>query len=228
MAKRRIQDRSVVFLFRPKRDGEEDGSCRVSVQREKNDQYGEPLCELENYSQFSDDKECPWLISSMSPDDVNFGDQLRYNRFRSKEEAANFAYLLRTWWRQTVESQPIPDDAAFYLGRRADTLRNEEQHLLGRLMDVAHEKYQLNQLAKKYGIRHVEWRTDDSDPEKAVRDLLEFKVHVGKRNKRQEVPLFSEAALYELLGKEDARSVLALLKRVCVKVAPNVTEELHL
>jgi hypothetical protein len=50
--------------------------------------------------------------------------------------------------------------------------------------------------------------------EKAFRALIEFVPEVLIEGVEPKTPFFSEAWLYELLGKEDARTILCLLRQV--------------
>lgn len=217
MISRKTRSGDPHFIFSSQREG--DKVFRVSVARKKSDEYGEYLCDLSDLTAHTENKERPWFISSTGFSGVSYGDQLRYLRFSNREEAAMFMYVLKNKVAETVDSSPLSEDLMRYLSQRAETLHEEEKRLLASFFNIRTEQKQLLMFAKKYGVREVLWRTEHTDQEKAVLALLNFKIHVGKK----EVPFVSEAALYELIGKEDARTALALIEKICAILAPNIS-----
>jgi hypothetical protein len=197
----------------------EEKVFRVSVAKKKNDEYGDYLCDISNLSAHTDKKERPWIISSTGFSGISYENQLRYLRFSSREEAATFMYVLKNKVAETVDRNPLTEELMRYLSQRAETLHEEEKKLLTDFFRIRVEQHQLLMFAKKYGVREVLWRTEHTDQEKAVSALLDFKIHVDK----EEVLFVSETALYKLIGKEDARTVLALIKNLCNMLAPNVS-----
>ena len=99
-------------------------------------------------------------------------------------------------------------------------MRDEERNVLSRLLDIRIERFGLRKLAEKHNLENIVWQTDDSDKEKVVRDLLQFSLSGG------DIPLISETCLYDLIGKEDARTFISLLQNALNFVAPNVTQEM--
>lgn len=139
-------------------------------------------------------------------------------KFKTKEEAADFLYLLHTTSEKYKESNPLPDDIRTYLVNRANTLYNEKQNILRMLYSIQAEQQFLTKLAEQNKIERILWSTDSSDIKTTIEKLLDFKIKI----KKKEVQLFSEAALYHLIGKDDARTVLALLRNVVSIAAPDI------
>jgi hypothetical protein len=140
--------------------------------------------------------------------------------FDEKEKAAH--YLWSMW--KSVEKirveNPLPEDVVQYLSQRSSSLREEERNILSRLLDIRIERFGLRKIAEKQNLQNIVWQTDDCDKEKVVRDLLKFSLQ------GQDAPLISETCLYDLIGKEDARTLMSLLQNALNFVAPNVTQEM--
>lgn len=205
--------RNVTLLFRPYREGDNHHYI-ISVAREKDDEYGERLCEINSH-----DGKSFW-ISRTDPED--YGKNINSLRFPDKEQAAAFFYHLRERCRQIATNSPLPEDVMHYLTDRARGLRQEEQRLLGQFLNIRFERASLRKFGEKNQIEAIQWITDDTDEEAAVKKLLTFEVS----HKRKRIPLFSETVLYERFGKEDARTILALLEKVCNFVAPHITSQI--
>lgn len=150
---------------------------------------------------------------------------LKRLKFPTKEVAADALYTIRKTVDAITSATPLPETVMQFLEREADQLRREQQEIEGRLLHVRGKQAWLLEIAKTYGVERIKWSTKDSDAEAVVRKLLEFTLEFGKK-KVTEHPFFSEATLYELIGKEDARSVLALLKQVVGFVSPSKATEL--
>ena len=71
---------------------------------------------------------------------------------------------------------------------------------------------------------------DIPEPSGAIKELLEFYIYsLPKRDSKDrlrwvpnkdEIPFFSETGLYDLIGKEDARTILCLLRRLVSEIDP--------
>lgn len=187
----------------------------VRVKRQPVDDYGEPLCTVVRYAGHK------WRITETHPPD--YKEQVSMMQFQDKEAAARYFLAVKRGVEQIVEAHPLPEDVARYLYERAKALREEEQHLKSRMLDIRGEKWDLNRFADRNQIQRVLWATEDSDTELAVRRLLEFNVTITIDGVTESVPLFCERATYELLGKEDGRTLLALVGKVCNMIAPGTS-----
>ncbi len=98
------------------------------------------------------------------------------------------------------------------LHKRMQELRSESTLLH---YDVAQFEYYFSSMQKLLGesgkdkLKNIWSLKSESDP---YEDLKGLKV----KHKGKEVTLFSESYLYETIGKEDARTVLALLNSIYV------------
>ena len=74
---------------------------------------------------------------------------------------------------------------------------------------------------------------------KAIRELVRFKVdsppqwprkavygREGYEKGDENAPFFTEAFLYNLIGKEDARSLLGIVRELCMGVGLNLDKEI--
>lgn len=143
--------------------------------------------------------------------------------FDTKEVAAAVAYTVIQTAKEAVEERPLPGDIVDYLNGRARILSEERRSLESRFININIEMHELREFAKKNKIKEVIWRTDDVDGHKVVNDIKKLEVMVKDDGKMVEVPFFSETALYNLIGKDQARSVLALFDRLCKMVAPSLS-----
>ena len=181
------------------------------------DLYGRQLCTVADHR-----GDGQWRITETTP--TEYSEDVRFLRFTSREAAAGFFLALHRRVEEINKSRPLPEDVTQYLKDRARHLSDEEHEALMTLQRVRGERYDLLRFARRNQLPDLVWRTEDSDPERVVRNLLSFTVH-GLEEGR-EVPFFSETNLYPLLGKEDARTLRSRLGAVCRRVAANITEEL--
>jgi len=140
--------------------------------------------------------------------------------FDQMEEAAYYLWSVLKMVKKFHSGNPLSEDVSQYLGQRSRSLRDEERNILSRLLDIRIERFGLRKIAEKYNLENIVWQTDDCDKEKVVRDLLKFSLSEG------DVPLISETCLYDLIGKDDARTFMSLLQKALSFVAPNVTQEM--
>jgi len=66
----------------------------------------------------------------------------------------------------------------------------------------------------------LNWHEDDAKSGSSINELLNFK------REGEDVPFFSEAGLYDLVGKEDARSILSHLRAVLKDHAPDRCDDI--
>lgn len=206
------------FIFRKVYEDTE-GYYDVSVARDDDDKYGVNLGRVRFYDH---KKPGYWIIRETSPE--NLSEHLEAEKFDTKEKAALFAYEVHRRAEEYRTSKPLPDDVCHYLAGRAEELQKELQELRRRFFEIQIERCFLRKLGDRNQISRVMWNTNDSDNAKLVRDLLDFEVYVEAEERS--VPFISEAALYNLIGKEDARTALALIHKICEAVAPDVMDEI--
>lgn len=222
MAKAKAKNNGPVFEWKPKHGKDDDSfyEAYVITSEEGGEEYSDRLGVLYRQEAYGKVPES-WRWHEVRTSDIL--PYVNYINFPTKEVATNFLYffLLRT--KAYCDEHPLPKSVEGYLVDRAEFLRKEEQKLLGDFLQIRSERYRLKKFAEENRIQEVEWRTDDADSEAVVRKLLDFEVFV--KQEKRDVPLFSETALYNLIGKEDARTVRSLLKSVITCVAPNMAYE---
>lgn len=104
---------------------------------------------------------------------------------------------------------PVPktlNDAIERTERKARDLEKTARDLCFTVNSLNHD---LRGLRKAAGMPPLIWREDD-----LITQLDSFATQGGEH------PFFSESTLYDLLGKEDARSVLALIAQVKRRLDP--------
>jgi hypothetical protein len=142
-------------------------------------------------------------------------------KFNTKEEAYNFVTYTHATVKHHIETSPLPEVAQRYFTDRARALSEETAAHISALHNLQNQKYQLLKLIKQFGVEHAAFYIDDSDLGKAVKNLLEFKVyHKSSEGESKEINFFSEVVLYDLVGKEDARTILVLLKKLIKIINP--------
>lgn len=226
------------YFLKPQYDHQDPPtSWDVRIQKEPDDKYGDPLCSVSYY----DMRGGYWCITGTYPSD--FSEDVRYATFPDRNMAISFYYLLRTRVEATAKAHPLPDDVNRYLERRAGQLREELKAAVSVFHRIRQEQWQLNKFASEYGIQRVEWQTDDASPESAARKLLETTFTFPNPTKTPEETDFSadfmpdgqdgpwvEANLinmiYALGGKEQGRTIRALLENVLTHLDPSLVSEL--
>jgi len=74
-------------------------------------------------------------------------------------------------------------------------------------------------IVKDNGLKDIIRPYTVTDGARMVKDLYKAKITV--KGEKEEVPFFSETALYELVGKDTARYILAAVRDVARALAPN-------
>lgn len=156
-----------------------------------------------------------WYISSHSSVEMEFPHDAR---FETKEAAFNFVVMVRKAYLAEIKRVPLNETATRYIVDKARSLGDRTKAVISDLHDLRNEKWSLLVLARECGIKDAEVYIDDTDVGEAIDDILKFEYNGH--------PFFSEACLYELIGKEDARTVLALLKRLLKSIGSEKTIEL--
>lgn len=181
------------------------------------DELSKELCILSH-----DESTNQWMFVKTEPHDILTS--VRQMKFDSQEAAANFLLAVQKCARNFQKEHPWPEDLQHYLINQTYDLITEYQQCCSRLRAIRNQLEQLRKFGIDGNIDSVTYATNDFDKDEIVKSLLEFTVFVEK----QEVPFVSEAALYPLLGKEDARTALALMKRICEALSPQIVIEKHL
>jgi len=167
------------------------------------DEYGEYLCDLEHFQK-------RWRIRLRGGEILP--ESIQRMGFNEREDAAQFYLAFKLNVAEETAKHPLPEDVTNYIERRSRDIREEAKDLSDRLHSVVMEQRSLRYLAEQYNLQRVMWETEEADDKEAVKDLLEFKIG--------DVPFFSEAYLYDAIGKEDARTVLALVRNLVRLVDP--------
>jgi hypothetical protein len=139
-------------------------------------------------------------------------------RFPNKEQALQFVVMVRQAYLAEIKRVPLTENARRYIEMRARTLRERTAALISQLYDVRNEKWELLILAREAGVEEATHYIDDSDLGAAINALLEYKYG--------EHPFFSESCLYELIGKDAARSILGMMERLFAIVKPEKAIEI--
>lgn len=200
-------------------NGQNSFDAKVSVKIDDEDTYGEYLGKIVKSHTGEE-----WRWVETRPEEL-----LTYVRniiLPTEEIAASFLYAIKQRSDAYCKAHPIPQDLSQYLERKARDLQEIDQKLLHQFWEVRNDRYMLHKFAERYGMERIQWYTEGSDKEETVKRLLEFSVFVEDEGENKEVPFFSEVALYNLIGKEDARTVLSLVKDLCNSLAPNVAADI--
>lgn len=210
------------FIFKEEDIGK---SIKVYLGKESQENY---VCNVRKYSSYKGNKgyygiDNYSMSSSRGADDYFrqlSGVPLKFN---TKEEAANFAYNFNKTVKETIDTKPLSQDVMSYLKTRARDLAREKQELMSNFVRIDNELYLLEQLGKKYNVEGLLCAIESNLNSDCVEKLLDFKVYVDNEGV---VPFFSEVSLYSLIGKENARTVLALLSNVISKIDPSKANHL--
>lgn len=196
------------FIIKPKYDAKDTSFFTVAVASDAKDEYGRKLGELYKDKPY-------WRIYA-----TELGAILPFVKhvpFESDAAAANYLWAVIQGCEKITEARPLPTDLERYLEDRARSLREEEQAILSRFFNIRMEQHDLRRFAKDNALPKVDFYTEHTDEAAAVHRLLTF------CREGHEEPFFSEASLYDLVGKEDARTLIALVTKVCDCIAPNLS-----
>jgi len=103
----------------------------------------------------------------------------------------------------------LPEDVERWIIIRAREIHEERQ----RARSLLDEQRGILKLAKKYGIKTAEFMCEESDDDLTIRHAREFCLE------GDDIPFFCEMKLYDLLGKEDARTVLAIVDQLIRQIS---------
>jgi hypothetical protein len=134
-------------------------------------------------------------------------------RFETFEKAAQFLWNVTFAANMCRAKIPVTNEVLDYVRREGEDLRRQADAVRSMAMNVYHKQQTLRHMAKSLGIDGIAWEIGEDDD---VRKLADFKVlHDG-----EEIPFFSEAYLYETIGKEEARTLRSLMRTFITKIDP--------
>jgi hypothetical protein len=154
-----------------------------------------------------------WYISSYSTNAETEMELPQNLRFNDKDTAFNFVIMVRKAYLSEIARRPLTEAANEYITLQARSLRERTKNTISTLHELQREKWSLLKLARQCGVEEATFYVDDSDLGKAIQELTEYKYN--------DTTFFSEACLYDLIGKDSARSVLCLLEQLLLLVAPD-------
>lgn len=186
----------------------------------ESDNYGYPSCQIKKRSNGK------FVIIETNPD--YYLEYVQNVSFESPENAGKFLVGLYERINSFLDKNPLPENVRCYLNAKAESLRKQESELCNDFFRIRRERFELMKIAKKHNIGEIIWKTESSDSELTLKNLLEFKIYFKKEGEEEseEVNFFSEKVLYQLIGKDDARSLLSLLRSVAKQISPRIAEEL--
>lgn len=197
-------------LFVLRADGSDQYAAVHLPPQNKDEEVG--LCIGRIRKEYSGDG---WFVETLALPDY---DAIPTLRFDTKEDCAAFAVEVYMQVKHARNSSPIPDDIRRFLSEAIRELHEEEKALRTRNLSFVMRAKMLRRLAEAHGLGEI--HRVQSDPDTIVREIAEWK------RQGDEYPFFSEATLYELVGKEDARTLLVFIRQLAGLVDPLAAEEL--
>jgi hypothetical protein len=160
-----------------------------------------------------------WTIHSLNLKDY---DETAIQRliFDSDEEAAAFVATIYGQVRHARNASPVPEPIRAFIENEGRDLAEGGKALRSALLNHVYKARTIRHFADEYGIGGVYLRVD-SDTAKMVRRVMNWK------REGDEHPFFSEVTLYELIGKEDARSLLSLIDDAMKEIDPIAAADPH-
>lgn len=131
--------------------------------------------------------------------------------FETKDEAASIVLSLLTAHRKAVAKAPVPKEQVDFISRQLDDNRRQAQALRDMCWANRSQMRELRATAKALGLARNLPSHDESDVEKLIATIDNFKLDFDGP---KDPPFFSEAKLYDMLGKDQARSVLGLMDQI--------------
>jgi hypothetical protein len=206
-----FQEGKPVYLNFHTAQGVRDNQRRaVYSTTDPSENYGNWLCDVEEWANSG------WRLHKRGgelPEEIN------RQKFPGYKEAALFYLTFTIAVKRETERHPLPPDVMSVLESISRSLNDEKQDLDKQYMALWRRRQELLWLAKTYNLDRLVYQNEDSENTRAVKDMLEFKL-CG-----QDAPFLSEACLYDLVGKEDARTILALFRGIVEKIDPELTME---
>lgn len=166
-------------------------------------------------------KGCMWATFRSSHLQDLFGDRtggstlLAGEQFKDRDELAAYALRLVRWHAAAVKNVPVPPKVKELVDRIRRELHTQAQKL--REQCLYHQILQetVDRVLPTVGLEPYD--EPGSPAENLIRKLDEF---VLPCDPPKSPPFFSEAKLYDLLGKTDARDVLSIIAQVKRQLDP--------
>ena len=133
-------------------------------------------------------------------------------RFDTLDLAVEFINAITIGCDTVINNIELPVDIINYLNSRAKALNESENALRSQFMEIHEERRKLYEFAKRMKINDLNRKCQLSDVDLLVDELLNYEFG--------DTPFFSEQVLYNLIGKEAARDILALLGNLCQRISP--------
>lgn len=144
----------------------------------------------------------------------------KYYTCMSKEEIERAK--IRNWnnWdnlpvEELQRRQKVLQEKSDHLAEVEKELRDRDDYVWRNEHALKSKTYEIENLISRLGVAAMpkkEWR---EVIRRDLRRLLSFEVRVKDGKETKTVPLFCETALYNLVGKDDARSILHLMETLC-------------
>lgn len=154
-----------------------------------------------------------WNIQSNS--DARIPDSVRRIAFPTPEHAAAVGLTICLEHDKQMKEFAAPKDlisAIDLAEREVDAMERAARDMA---FSVALAKRSIDSLRAAAGLPVNEWRKDD-----LVEAINSFTLYSAAKQKHSKHPFFTEAVLYDMLGKDDARSVLGLIAQVKRRLDP--------
>lgn len=139
--------------------------------------------------------------------------------FENRDEAAGVVLALVRAHRAAVARVPVPKEQHAFIVRQVGDLREQATALRTLCFQNRSQMRELEAVGKLMGLEDKLPSYSESKPEKLIARIDAFTLQ------GDEVPFFTEGKLYDLLGKDDARSVLALIAQVKRALDPVAAED---
>lgn len=140
-------------------------------------------------------------------------------QFADRDEAALVVLSLVRAHREAVARVPVPKEQHAFIVRQIGDLREQATALRTLCFQNRSQMRELEVVAKLLGLEDKIPSYSESKPEKLIARIDAFTLDCDK------LPFFTEGKLYDLLGKDDARSVLALIAQVKRALDPVAAED---
>ncbi len=176
----------------------------VFVCNDKDDDYPDKIGRVRLYPSREEERKPSWGISHVGlRSEWVFDYESKVSQrpaFNTKEDAA--AGLFMIW--SAMEANPCPPDIARYLDGESRDLSRAEGALREQFYTLQHKRISLSALAKKHGLKVLNGKKDAGESIKALSTFLDEHIDT----------------LYEVFGKDGARSLRALIANVVEEIDP--------
>ena len=168
------------------------------------DDYPCKIGRVRSYDSWEEQGKALWSISHIGcPSERFFDYESKVSQrpvFNTKEDAA--AGLFMIW--SAMEANQCPPDVARYLNEESIVLSRAEHALRREFHTLQHKRGLLTILAKTHGLKVLVAKEDSSESVRALSTFLDEHIDT----------------LYEVFGKDGARSLRALIANVVEEIDP--------